>query len=126
MKHSIQLIVLGDLFAICRLANDAPVPPWASRGFTSITRTADELSIVCPQSHVPDGVQSERDWRCLQIAGKLAFSMVGILASLLTPLAEAGISVFFVSTFSTDYVLVKQTDLEKALSALDAAGHAIQ
>jgi len=126
MKHSIQLIVLGDLFAICRLANDAPVPPWASRGFTSITRTADELSIVCPQSHVPDGVQSERDWRCLQIAGKLAFSMVGILASLLTPLAEAGISVFVVSTFATDYVLVKQTDLEKALSALDAAGHAIQ
>src|SRR4051794_25933626 len=84
----------------------------------SITRTTDELSVVCPQSLVPDGVQCERSWRCVRVAGTMAFSMIGVVASLVTPLAEAGISAFVTSTFDTDYMFVKESDLERALAAL--------
>ena len=106
--------------AVCKLDKDAPVPAWASSGtFFSITRTADELSVVCQQSLVPDGVRCERDWRCLLVAGTMEFSMIGVVASLVTPLAEAGISVFVISTFDTDYMLVKEVDLERALAAFE-------
>jgi hypothetical protein len=94
--------------------------------FFSITRTADELSVVCQQSLVPDDIRCERDWRCLRVAGTMAFSMVGVVAALVTALAEAGVSVFVVSTFDTDYLLVKEHDLEKAVAALRAAGHEVQ
>lgn len=123
-KHQLQLLVLSDLYAICRLDKDAPISAWASSGNTfSITRTADELSIVCPQGIVPDGVRCDRGWRCLRVAGTMDFSMIGVVASLVTPLTDAGISVFVVSTFDTDYVLVKEVELKKALAALRAAGH---
>ena len=88
-----DLIVLDARFAICKLAADAPFPDWAFAGpFVSITRTADELSLVCLQDSVPDKVKCQREWRCLRVAGTLDFSKVGILASLVTPLAQAGIS----------------------------------
>jgi len=113
-------------FAISKLAHGEPIPPWASaRSFSSVTQTSDELSIVCPEENVPADVTSERGFRCLRIAGPLEFSMVGILASLLEPLAEAGIAVFVVSTFDTDFLLVKARDLEPATFALERAGHAI-
>lgn len=125
-KHKLDLILLPDLCAVCRLDKDAPVPTWASSSpFFSITRTAGELSVVCPQSLVPDGVRCERDWRCLRVAGSMDFSIVGVVASLVTPLAEAGISVFVVSTFDTDYLLVKEDDVERVSAALRAAGHTI-
>jgi hypothetical protein len=91
----------------------------------SITRTHEEMSIVCPEDNVPDGVESERDWRGLKIAGRLDFSLVGILSSLLGPLALAVIPVFVTSTFNTDYLFVKQERLEQALEVLRMAGHAI-
>jgi hypothetical protein len=126
ITHQLRLTSLPDLFVICRLAKDVPVPSWASSGkFFSITRTADELSVVCPQSVLPAGVQCERGWRCLRVAGSMDFSMIGVVASLVMPLAEAGISVFVVSTFDTDYLLVRAVDLEKALAALRTAGHAV-
>lgn len=126
ITHRLTLVSLPDLFAVCRLAKDAPVPAWASSAlFFSITRTADELSVVCPQNVVPDGVRCERDWRCLRVAGTMEFSLIGVVASLVTPLAEAGISVFVVSTFDTDYLLVKADDLARATAALRAAGHAV-
>jgi len=125
--HKLQLVMLRDLYAICRLHHDAPIPAWASSGgFFSITRTADELSVVCPQSFVPDGVRCERDWRCLRVAGSMDFSMIGVVASLVTPLAKAGVSVFVISTFDTDYLLVKETDVERAMEALRGAGHALK
>jgi hypothetical protein len=123
-----KLTLLPDTFAICRLDANAAIPSWAATGgtFFSITRTAEELSIVCQQSLVADGVQSERDWRCLQLAGPIPFSTVGVLASLVQPLADAGISVFAVSTFDTDYLLVKAVDLERTIKALEQKGHSLK
>lgn len=122
--RQLTLVVLTDLYAVCRLEKDVPVPAWTSSGeFFSVTRTADELSIVCPENLVPDGVRCERGWQCLRVAGTIDFSLVGVVAALVTPLAEAGISVFVISTFDTDYLLVKKTDLARATAALRAAGH---
>jgi hypothetical protein len=123
----LSLIVLEDAFAVCRLEPDAPIPPWASTGpLFSITRTADELSIVSRQDAVPDAIQCERDWRCLRVAGTISLSVVGVLASLTAPLAEAGISVFAISTFDTDYLLVNENDLAAAVHALRRHGHTAQ
>jgi aminoglycoside 6'-N-acetyltransferase I len=120
------LLVLDGTFAVCRLGGASPVPPWATFGdFLSITRTAEELSVVCPEAAVPEGVKCERGWRCLRVAGTVPFSAVGTLASLASPLAAAGVSLFAVSTFDTDYLLVKGDHLEKAVGALRGAGHVI-
>lgn len=125
--QQLALIVVDGIFAVCRLEPDAPMPPWATAGnYFSITRTADELSVVCPQEVVPEGVKCERGWRCLRVAGTVPFSVVGVLASLTVPLAEAGISVFAISTFDTDYLLVKAEDLAAAVEALRGQGHSVQ
>lgn len=117
---------LDGLFAVCRLSADAPLPAWAAAGsFVSITRTLDELSIVCRGEHVPDGVRCEPGWRCLRVAGPLDFTLAGVLASLLAPLADAGIPVFVVSTFDTDYLLVKEDRLDAAVNVLQSAGHSV-
>jgi len=123
----LNLSILQDTFAICRLHSDAPPPDWALKGrFFSITRTPDELSIVCSQDNVPGGTTCEKNWRCFRVEGPLDFSLTGILASLATPLAQAGISIFAVSTFETDYLLVKQETLETAVRVLRGAGHQVQ
>ena len=115
----LSLLVLDPMFAICSLKRDSPLPEWAtSSDFYSITRTYDELSIVCLESAVPEGVQCERGWRCFRVAGTMDLSAVGVLASLAGPLAEAGISIFAISTFDTDYLLVKAEAVEKAMVAL--------
>jgi hypothetical protein len=120
-------MVLDDTFAIGRLGSDAPIPSWATAGdLVSITRTADELSVVCRQDAVPEGIPCERGWRCLRLAGTIPFSVVGVLASLTAPLAKAGISVFALSTFDTDYLLLKEEDLERAIDVLRRQGHTVQ
>jgi hypothetical protein len=102
------------------------VPPWAiAPGFFSITRTPDELSIVTAQDAPPTGILHEPGWRCLKLAGQFDFALTGILASLATPLADAGVGIFAISTYNTDYVLVKQADLTQAVAALQAAGHRV-
>jgi hypothetical protein len=122
-----HLSVLAGTFAVCRLEPGGVLPAWATTGtFSSITRTTEELSIVCDQGVVPDGVRCERDWRCLKLAGPIPFSMVGVLASLVSPLGEAGISVFAISTFDTDYVLVKEGGFEQVVEALRQAGHTVE
>jgi hypothetical protein len=123
----LRLDVLAGTYAVCRLAGDRPIPPWATAGaFASITRAADELSIVCLQELVPEGVRCERGWRCLRVAGPLDFVLVGILASLAATLAAARISLFAVSTFDTDYLLVRADDLDGACSALRSRGHSVE
>src|SRR5262249_1160614 len=105
-KHRLQLLVIDGTFAISKLPSDAPIPSWATAGDVfSITRTADELSIVWRQVDVPGGIICERDWSCLRVAGSLPFATVGVLNSLTAPLAAARISVFAISTFDTDYLL---------------------
>lgn len=125
-RHQLRFIVLTDLLAVCRLNQDTPIPAWASSGtLFSVTRTADELSVVCQQNLVPDGVQCERGWRCVRVAGTMDFSMIGVVASFSTPLAEAGVGIFVISTFDTDYLLVKDVVFSKAVVALQEAGHAV-
>ena len=126
MTHH-RLTLLPGMFAICRLEADAAIPAWATgSAFCSLTRTTAELSIVCDQGVVPEGVRTERDWRCLKLAGPIPFTTVGVLASLVTPLADAGVSVFAISTFDTDYLLVKEETFERAVAALRQAGHTVQ
>lgn len=120
-----QLLVLPGTFAICRLAPDEPIPNWATGEFVSVTRTTDELSIVCDDDHVPADAAAERCWRCLRVAGTLDFSETGVLASLSEPLAVAGVSIFVVSTFDTDYLLVRENSLSDAIVAFQKAGHAV-
>jgi GNAT superfamily N-acetyltransferase len=122
----LTLVPLEGAYAVCRLAADAPLPAWVGGApFVSVTRTADELSVVCSQEAVPEGVRCERGWRCLRVAGTLALSLVGVLASLLDPLAEAGVCVFVLSTFDTDYLLVKEPGFGRAAEVLQRAGHVV-
>lgn len=116
--------VLPGSFAVLRLDPDAEVPPGVLvPPFHSVTRTPAELSIVCPVGAVPDGAKAERGWAILALEGPFPFELTGILASILAPLAEAGVGIFALSTFDTDYVLVKRERLDEALAALAAAGH---
>jgi hypothetical protein len=124
--NSLSISILPGLYAICRLAPGVPLPPWASPSeVMSITRTPEELSVVCEQKHVPATVTCERDWRCLKVEGPLDLSLTGILASLAAPLAQAQICLFAISTYDTDYVLIKDNDLQNAVSVLGRAGHNI-
>jgi hypothetical protein len=122
---TLKLELLHDTFAICRLASTAAVPEWATGEFVSITRTPAELSIVCSQDAVPKNAKCEFDWRCLQVIGPLDFSLVGVIASLTDTLAAANISLFVISTFDTDYLLVKRADVRAAVESLNAVGHAV-
>ena len=121
--QKLKLSALPGELAVCRLDKDGPLPDWIdNKNFYSITKTADELSIVCSAGKVPQDVKSEKGWRALKIEGPLDFSLTGIVSSLTAPLAKAGISVFVISTFDTDYILVKSENLEKTLSLLEEAG----
>ena len=123
----LQLQEQPGRLAVCRLEPDAEIPAWATTGrFFSITRANDELSIVCSEADVPGDIRCEREWRCLRIVGAMAFTETGVLASLDTPLAVAGISVFAIATFDTDYLLVKANDWDSTLTELKLAGHEIQ
>ena len=124
-KARLELHLLDSPLAVCRLAPQAPVPTWAfSPGpFCSVTRTPEELSVVCAESLVPVGVRCERGWVALKVGGPLDFGLTGILDSLTDPLARAGVSIFAVSTFDTDYLMVRQAQLDEALAALRSAGH---
>ena len=118
MKQVLRL--LGGELAIVRLAPDADIPTWlgTSLPLVSITRTAEELSIICPSASVPSGVECDAGWMAFRVEGKLEFSAIGVLASILNPLAEAGISILSISTFDTDYVLVRAAVIGEAKTAL--------
>jgi len=122
----LELTLLTERFAISRLAADAPIPDWAARGsFFSVTRTGDELSVVSEISQVPVGVHSQPGWRVFKVHGPFVLSEIGVLSALAAPLAEAKISLFAVSTFDTDYLLVAAETLSAAIAALGRAGHSI-
>lgn len=123
---SLDLVPLEGTFAVCRLAPGDSIPDWtASSTFCSITRTGEEISILCHDACVPAAVRAERDWRGLRVAGTLDFAEVGVLASLLVPLAEAGISVFVLSTFDTDYLMIRGSRYAATVQTLRTAGHRV-
>lgn len=126
----LRLAALDGRMAICRLPAGAEIPAGALEGdFLSVTRTPEELSIVCPEEHAPDGgddgVAREDGWRALKLEGPFDLSLVGVLVSATAPLAGAGLGVFAVSTYDTDYVLVEEENLDAAVAALRGAGHEV-
>jgi len=120
------LTLLPDTFAIVRLPPTDDVPKWATGPFVSITRTADELSIVCRETAVPAGSHADRGWQCLKLEGPIPLKTVGVASEFTSLLAKAGVSVFLISTFDTDYLLVKGDAFEKAADALRGGGHSVR
>lgn len=123
----LRLFVLVEHLAVCRLSPDSVIPAGTTDAeFFSLTRTPEELSIVCPESLAPADTVCERGWRALGLEGPLDFSLVGVLATITSSLAEAGVSVLAISTYDTDYVLVRDEALESAISTLRRAGHEVR
>ena len=122
----LTLTVLPERYAICRLDARAEVPEWVNGPFVTISRTPQELSIVCLEANLPSGVTCEPGWRILRCEGPLDFGLTGIVASLAGPLADAGVAIFPIATHDTDYVLVKEQHLENAINALTSYGHAVR
>ena len=129
--RSLALEVLPGTFSVCRLAPDAPAPSWAtqrsSKSFVSVTRTSNELSIVCDSRDVPPDFEGKREdgFRALCVVGPLDFSLVGVLSAILSPLAGSKISTLAMATFETDYILVREQDLARAIVARHDAGHRV-
>ncbi len=123
---SLALELLAERLAIVRLPPDADLPQLPLGGeLLSLTVTRDEISIVCPEDMAPVGTEIAAGWRALRVVGELDFSLIGIMAALTGALAEAGVSVFALSTYTTDYLLVREEALEQAVAALRAAGHTV-
>jgi hypothetical protein len=124
---SFSLIVLDNVYAVSKLPYDEEIPSWlGNQEFSAVIRARNELSIVCMESLVPSGVLSERGWKVLEVVGPLPFSLIGIMADITRLLAEAGVSVFVLSSYDTDYLLIKQDQLKVAIDALEQAGNDIQ
>jgi hypothetical protein len=122
----VQLTTLDELYAIVRLDPDEAVPGWVYGGqFWSVTRSDSELSVVCRQDDVPKRASAERGWVAFVLAGPLDFSLTGVVASLCSPLADAKVPIFVLSTFETDYLLVREPDLIRSIAALRQAGHQV-
>jgi len=117
-KLSLQL--LDTKLAICKLDKNSPFPMWATRAhdFFSITKTVDELSIVCPEETLPSDTKAERNWRAFKVIGPLDFALTGVLSNLIAPLAQHNISIFAISTYDTDYVLIKEECVTKSIEIL--------
>jgi uncharacterized protein len=127
INRRFELSLLPERFAIARLAVGAPLPSWAAQGpFFSITRTADELSVVTLAGNIPQGVQNQAGFRVLRVHGPFALSEIGVVSALAAPLADAKISLFVISTFDTDYLLVSPEQLQAAVATLEKAGHKVQ
>jgi hypothetical protein len=119
MAVKFKLSVLPEKLAICHLGKNSPIPAWAQDlSFCSITRTKEELSIVCDQDKLPGGILAEKDWKAFKLEGELGMASVGVIASLSKPLAEAGISIFNISTYETNYLMVEDINFEKAVKIL--------
>jgi hypothetical protein len=127
MSRRVSLTLLPDAMAICRLDAKSAIPSWAVEAdWWSVTRTRDELSVVCAEARIPAGVTASRGWRVLQFDGPLPLDQTGILASVTAPLAAAHVSVFALATFNTDYVLIPSAQRAAAIDALERAGHAVR
>jgi uncharacterized protein len=123
-RHRLKFRWLSGPYAIVRLPPDAPVPEWAMKGnFTSVTRSVDELSVVCPADNLPADVDSGHSWICYKLEGPFPFSFAGVLLSFIEPLSNNGVPIFVISTYDTDYILVQEEFAGVTQQALDKAGH---
>jgi len=122
----LTLVVLKEEYAICRMDSGSAIANIPSSEFFSITRTPEELSLVCPEALSPQSARADRGWTGLRLDGPLDFSRVGILSSLTDPLARAGIAVFTISTYDTDYLFLRRASRDRAIQVLTAAGHIIR
>jgi hypothetical protein len=125
MPPSMTISILPEELAICRLDPGAPVPQQGRGPLWSLTVTPEEVTVICAAGEVPRAARAELGWRAFKVEGPLEFEIVGILESLLQPLVDARISVFAISTFDTDYVLVRAHDVRPASTALRVAGHTV-
>jgi hypothetical protein len=124
---TLSLSVLEERLAACRLEPWAEIPPWATNAtFFCVARTPDELSVVCPEEHVPAGITCERGWRALKLEGPFGFELTGVLASVAAPLARCEVGILAIATYDTDYVLVKEEQLDPAIAALRERGHEVR
>jgi hypothetical protein len=126
MARNIALRQLEGYYAVSRLDSKASIPPWADGdGFVSITRTLEELSIVCRTERVPAGITASREWTCFQFVGPFAFDETGIALAAVRPLSESGIGFLLIATYDTDYLAIQEKDLAAAKKALLNAGHTL-
>ena len=124
--HALSLSLLEGSYAVCRFPAGTPVAAPAPGSFSLLVQAAEETTLVCLLDQAPSGAEIDAGWRCFRIEQSFDFSVPGILASVLSPLAQAGIGIFATSTFSTDYVLVKAGDADRATAALRNAGHGVR
>ena len=126
-QRQLQLSVLKDKYGICTLPNTAPIPDWAlTQSLASITRTEKELTIVCRLEILPSQYQSDLNWRCFKIDGSFDLNQICVISSISSPLAHAGISIYVISTYDTDYFLIQEQNLEQTISVLSNSGHYIK
>ncbi|MBE6024379.1 MAG: ACT domain-containing protein [Cellulosilyticum sp.] len=122
----LTLKLMEGHYGVCRLEPKSIIPTWCQQGeFFSVTKTMDELSIICLETYIPEDVQVEKEWCILKIVGPLDFSLVGILSKISQLMAECKISIFALSTYDTDYILIKQAKITEAIQALKTAGYHI-
>jgi len=125
-RQRLKFRQLSGAYGIVRLGAEVPVPGWATKGeFSAVTRTADELSIVCSAANLPEGVHTQHPWTCLRLEGPFAFSQTGVLLSFIEPLSSNRVPIFAVSTYSTDYVFVREDKTKAALDLLRKEGHTL-
>lgn len=122
-----KLKLFLEEYAVCRLNSNSKMPTWIdTKNFYSITKTDDELSVVCSNNNIPSDVKSEKEWRILKILGPLDFSLIGILSKISGLLADNKISIFAISTYDTDYILIKENDIKNACKILNCNGYEIE
>lgn len=121
----LTLKLLPADYAIWQLPSDAPTPMLDQSAFSAVIRTATELSGVCDTTQAPAGATIDAGWRCLQFVGPFDLSLTGIMVQVATPLAQAGVPVFTLATYNTDYILVPSAHLAEACYAIQQAGHVI-
>ena len=125
--EKLKIKLLDGTYAVCQMENIEKVPSWVEeKGFFSVTKTEDEISVVMLQDKISKDIKAEKDWRILKVEGTLDFSLIGILAKISSVLAENQISIFVISTFNTDYILVKEEKIEKAMAVLSQEGYEIK
>ncbi|MVX64055.1 ACT domain-containing protein [Clostridium chromiireducens] len=126
VEKILTMRLLKEIYGVCRLDKNELIPEWAQKSdFFSITKTKEELSIVCSQEWIPANMRCEKDWRILKVEGPLDFSLIGILSSISTVLANNKISIFAISTYDTDYILVKSSDLDNGIESLLKEGYEV-